>query len=68
MKKTNGGSHYNGQKVVVIRQDNETNGVSMTQTQYIMAVGDRNYVVTVTEVADDASLVETVFQTLKPVK
>ena len=58
----------NGQKVVVIRQDNVTNGVSMTQTQYIMAVGDRNYVVTVTEVADDASLVETVFQTLKPVK
>ena len=52
----------------MIRQDNETNGVSMTQTQYIMAVGDRNYVVTVTEVVDDASLVETVFQTLKPVK
>ena len=56
----------NGEKVIVISQNAVNNGVKMTQTQYIMAVGDRNYVVTVTEVVNDAKLVETVFQTLKP--
>jgi hypothetical protein len=52
----------------VISQNAVNNGVAMKQTQYIMAVGDRNYVVTVTEVVSDAKLVETVFQTLKPAK
>ena len=39
-------------------------GVTMKQTMLIVAVGDLNYVITVTEVTPDAALVENVYKTL----
>jgi len=44
------------------------NGVPMIQTMFIVAVGDENYIVTVTEVKSDAELVQNVFNTLNIVK
>ena len=43
-------------------------GVSMKQTQYIITVGEKTYVVTVTEVTADAALVTNVFNTLAAAK
>ena len=40
------------------------NGVSMGQTLFVVAVGELNYIVTVTETEADAALVNNVFNTL----
>ena len=53
-----------GLKVLVMSFDNTTQGVSMKQTQYVTTIGAYSYTVTVTEVAADAEMVQTVFDTL----
>lgn len=53
-----------GLKVLVMSFDNTTQGVSMKQTQYVTTIGAYSYTVTVTEVAEDAELAQTVFDTL----
>ena len=58
----------NGQQIVIISQKTTVNGMTMQQTQYIMAVGDLNYTVTVTEVVTDTELREIVFETYAPAK
>lgn len=58
----------NGLQIVQISQTTSINGVTMTQTQYILPIEDLNYVVTVTEVVADAALRETVLNTLTVVK
>lgn len=54
----------NDLKITQITFTNEFNGVTMTQTLFVQAVGDKNYVVTVTVSTPDEELVETVFETL----
>ena len=58
----------NGQQIVIISQKTTVNGMTMQQTQYIMAAGDLNYTVTVTEVVTDTELREIVFETYAPAK
>ena len=53
-----------GLKVLMISYDNTTQGMSMKQTQYVTTIGAYSYTVTVTEVAADAELAQTVFDTL----
>ena len=53
-----------GLKVLMISYDNTTQGMSMKQTQYVTTIGAYSYTVTVTEVAADAELAKTVFDTL----
>ena len=53
-----------GVKLTKISLKNTVSGVTMKQTQYVIASGSRNYIVTVTEVQADAKLVNTVFNTL----
>ena len=53
-----------GLKVLVMSFDNTTQGMSMKQTQYVTTIGAYSYTVTVTEVAADAELAQTVFDTL----
>jgi hypothetical protein len=57
----------NGLKVLQISHNTTNNSVSMKQTQYTVAQGDKNYTVTVTEVVSDVELVTTVFNTLQAV-
>ena len=58
----------NGTDMTKIAYSAKTNGVSMGQTMYIVAVGEMNYIVTVTETTTDAKLVENVYNTLNIVK
>ena len=53
-----------GMKILVVSFDNTTQGMTMTQTQYVTTIGDYSYTVTVTEVTPDATLVQNVFETL----
>ncbi|MBO7161435.1 MAG: hypothetical protein J6W15_01350 [Clostridia bacterium] len=51
-------------KITKITYTAAANGVTMKQTMFICAAGDRNYIVTVTETTGDPQLVNTVFDTL----
>ena len=53
-----------GVKLIKVSFKNTASGVTMTQTQYMIASGSRNYIVTVTEVQADTKLVNAVFNTL----
>ncbi len=57
-----------GTYVTKISLNNTYSGITMAQTMYVVAAGTRNYVVTVTEVTADSTLVSTVFDTLKELK
>ena len=53
-----------GTAVTKISLNNTYMEIAMVQTMYVIAAGVRNYVVTVTEVTSDSTLVNTVFETL----
>ena len=54
----------NGVEMTVIAYTANYAGMEMKQTQYITNVGNLSYSVTMTEMVDDAALVQTVFDTL----
>lgn len=54
-----------GTKLTRIHYQATYNGVSMEQTMLILAAGEYNYVVSVTEVTSDDALLENVYRTLK---
>lgn len=51
-------------EITKISYSANANGVSMKQTMFICAAGNRNYIITVTETTGDAQLVKNVFETL----
>lgn len=55
-------------KITKISMNTTAGSVSMTQTQFIVTVGDRTYTVTVTETSADQQLVDNVFNTLTALK
>ncbi len=54
----------NDTKITKIRCSVSYSGVTMVQTIFVTAAGEYNYVITVTEVTSDATLVENVYKTL----
>ena len=58
----------NGVDLTKIRYTAKVSGTTMTQTMLILAVGDLNYIVTVTETEAQPELVENVYKTLTIVK
>ncbi|MBP3321756.1 MAG: hypothetical protein J6M12_05330 [Clostridia bacterium] len=61
-------SNHNGIKMTTITQNVNNGTNTMDQTQYILTVGDKTYVVTVTEMVKNAELVSTVLETLTVLK
>ncbi len=58
----------NGLSVVKLSHNTTASGITMKQTQYISTVGDKTYVVTVTEVTEAPAILSTVLDTLHSVK
>ena len=54
----------NGLEILKISYNTEISGVTMKQTQFLTNGSDYTYIITVTEVTDDAALVSNVFETL----
>ncbi len=57
-------TNANGVKITKIHYTAEVSGVSMAQTIAIFPVADNNYVVTITELSEDASFVATVIDSI----
>ncbi len=53
-----------GTKITKIVINSEMSGVSLTQTMFVVAVGAKNYCITVTETSTDAVLISNVYNTL----
>lgn len=58
----------NDTRITKIRCTTSYSGVKMGQTMFIVAVGEYNYVITVTEVTPDATLIDNVYKTLNIVE
>ena len=58
----------NGLNVVEISYKAEMLGVKVNQTVYVVAAGQKNWAITITEVKPDANLITTVFETLQTAK
>lgn len=54
----------NGLSVIRVSLTNQMQGITMQQTQFIIAVGEEHYTVSVTQVTQVPGLVENVFKTL----
>lgn len=55
-------------QIIKISMNTTAGSVSMTQTQFVVTVGERTYTVTVSETSADQQLVDNVFNTLTALK